>query len=132
MFCSSDVGSAPALRAAEPVERAAFEAVRRRAILECCKWDPQVGDVETLAGFPLVLKAGEWKRLAAWAESMSAEGLAAERDLLEAPGELGLPNALRRVFAKGRGHEPTSAAGRIVRYDFHPTRQGWRVSEANS
>jgi hypothetical protein len=88
--------------------------------------------VETLASFPLVLAADEWNKLAAWAEQMSAEGLPAERELRMNPEGLGLPPALRRVFEDGRHREATPVAGRIVRYDFHPTRDGWRVSEANS
>jgi hypothetical protein len=130
MSSPSAVGSAPALRAGKPIDPEAFEEIRRRAILECCKWDPQVGDVGTLAPFPLILRGDEWSRLAGWAERMSAEALEAERELLEDADDLGLPRALRRVFR--RGGDPTPAAGRVVRYDFHPTRGGWAVSEANT
>jgi hypothetical protein len=43
---------------------------------------------------------------------------------------LGLPTALLKVFFT---NEPlTPAAGHIVRFDFHPTADGWRISEANS
>lgn len=131
MSSSSAIGNRPVLHAAESLDPATFEVIRRRAILECCKWDPQVGDVETLAPFPLVLAGDEWRKLSAWTEQLSAEALEAEHELLEAPDDLGLPRALQRVFEKDRGLSPTPAAGRIVRYDFHPTREGWRVSEAN-
>lgn len=40
----------------EPVAPEAFDRVRRRMIFDCCKWDPQVEDVATLAPFPLLLR----------------------------------------------------------------------------
>src|SRR5207244_726560 len=40
------------LRAGSPLAPGTFAALRRRAVLEGCKWDPQVGDVSTLSAFP--------------------------------------------------------------------------------
>lgn len=103
-------------------------------MLDHCKWDPQVGDVSTLARFALVLPAGEWRRLARLAEGLAAEMESAERELLRRPdlmGRLGLPAAVRRALAK-TDRPPTPAAARVVRFDFHPTLDGWRISEANS
>jgi hypothetical protein len=40
-----------------------FAGVRRQAIFECCKWDPQVEDVATLAPYPLVLRRETWTEL---------------------------------------------------------------------
>ena len=39
---------------------------------------------------------------------------------------LGLPGAIRRALAMAL--EPTPAAARVIRYDFHPTSAGWRTS----
>src|ERR1700723_3846456 len=36
------------IRAEEPISPGEFSAVRRSAVLGGCKWDPQVGDTETL------------------------------------------------------------------------------------
>jgi hypothetical protein len=102
-------------------------------LLRGCKWDPQVGDTATLAPFPLVLPAGVACTLAQLAERLTAEAVAAERALLERPEclrVLGLPPAVRRALATPI--EPTPAAARVIRYGFHPTSEGWRISEANA
>jgi len=110
-----------------------FFAVRRAALLDGCKWDPQVGDVSILAPFPIILRRSVWNQLAAWAGQLSAETLAAEREILQRPellNDLGLPRALRSVLAS---EEPlTRAAARVMRFDFHPTSDGWKISEVNS
>ena len=140
-FCSaactqsseSGESSQPPLRAGQSVEPRTFAAIRRRAVLDGCKWDPQVGDVSTLAPFPLLMRAEVWRQLATWAEELTAETLAAEAEVLEKPDlldSLGLPRSLRRVLKKT---EPlTPAAVRAMRFDFHFTTQGWRISEVNS
>src|SRR5215831_8180411 len=71
--------TAAPLFASAPVAEEKFFAVRRRAVLEGCKWDPQVGDVSTLAEFSLLMKAAAWNELAELAERLAAETLAAER-----------------------------------------------------
>src|ERR1700679_3267873 len=43
--------------AAEPLNSPAMASLRRQLILNGCKWDPQVGDADTLAPFPLVMKS---------------------------------------------------------------------------
>lgn len=120
-------------RAERAIEPRDFYVVRRRAMLEGCKWDPQVGDNDTLCAFPLVMRRSVWKKLAVSAEKLTAEALAAEQEAVERPellGMLGLPRALRRVLI---GKQPlTPAAGRVMRFDFHFTEDGWRISEANS
>jgi glutathionylspermidine synthase len=121
------------LRAAQSISAAAFSSLRRRAMLEGCKWDPQIGDVDVLLPFPLILSADVWKQIASQAERLSEESTAAEQEVSQRPellGELGLPTPLRRVLAKEI--PPTPAAGRVTRFDFHPTTHGWRISEANS
>jgi hypothetical protein len=111
-----------------------FAAVRRTLMLDHCKWDPQVGDVSTLARFALILPADEWRRLARLAERLAAETELAERELLDRPDllrRLGLPAAALRALAES-DRPPTPAAARVIRFDFHPTPEGWRISEANS
>src|SRR5215470_17004843 len=99
--------------------------IRRRSVLDGCKWDPQVGDIDTLSPFPLVLKASVWNQLARHAETLSAEAISAENAVSHRPdliAHLGFPRALRRILA----HESplTPAAGRVIRFDFHYTTQG--------
>jgi len=121
------------LRAEEAIDASAFSALRRCAVLEGCKWDPQVGDADTLAPFPLVMKSSVWKRIAAQAEQLTAEALAAEAEILREPQllrDLGLPPSLRRILT---GKAPlTPAPARVMRFDFHFTTEGWRISEVNS
>ncbi len=126
--------SAAPLRAGPSLKADVFHVLRRRAVLEGCKWDPQVGDVATLANFPLLLRSGEWRQLARWAEQLTAELIAAEREIvLTKPAlldDLGLPRAVCRALqAEG---ELTPPAARTVRFDFHFTTDGWQISEANS
>jgi glutathionylspermidine synthase len=119
--------------AAAPLGSAAYAGFRRRAIFECCKWDPQVEDTATLAPFPLVVRWETWRELASLSESLARETMSAEAELRERPelhGELGLPARCRAAFTP-RG-APTRGVARLIRFDFHHTPDGWRISEANT
>lgn len=124
---------APGIRAGSALDPKTALDIRRRAALEGCKWDSQVGDVTTLAPFPLVMKRSVWNCLSAWAEQLAAEAAEAEREISRRPEllrVLGLPRKLQEVLADDAPLSP--AAGRIIRFDFHLTTKGWRISEANS
>jgi hypothetical protein len=127
-------GSLPWLPAA-PVETGLFAEIRARAIFECCKWDPQVEDVPALSPVPLVLRRSAWDELARLSERLAAEAAEAEEELMRRPElhrELGLPRAVRRALAGARRQGPTRGVARVLRFDFHWTEDGWRISEANS
>lgn len=112
-----------------------FESVRRAAILRHCKWDPQVGDHATLATFPLVLTRAAARTLSESAQRLAAEAAAAEQELLHAPRlheVLAVPRAIRALLRRGLEVGWTPAAGRVMRFDFHPTSAGWRLSEVNA
>jgi glutathionylspermidine synthase len=109
--------------------------VRRRVVFDCCKWDPQVEDVATLARFPLLIESETWRRLAALAEALARETLAAEAELLRRPelhSALGLPRAARAALRRALPDTPSSGIARLIRFDFHLTPEGWRISEANT
>ena len=118
------------IRCGQALDESAFAPIRRRLVLEGCKWDPQVGDVATLARFPLIITAATWRELARLAESLCAEALAAEAEVLERPDlwrHLAIPRRIRRALC-GRAHRSDSR-DRVMRFDFHPTREhGWRIS----
>jgi glutathionylspermidine synthase len=117
----------------EPIDADAFEALRRRMIFECFKWDPQVGDVSVLLPTPLVLTGHAWEELAGHAEVLYRECIAAEQELLHRPKllrRLGLPRVLRLAMTCSRG--PAREAARVMRFDFHFTDEGWRISEVNA
>lgn len=123
----------PALRAGGSLDLRTFQGIRRRAVLEGCKWDPQVGDVSTLASFPLILNRDTWSELATLTERLSAETLQAEQEILQRPellSTLGLPRAVCNALKHPAPATP--AAVRVMRFDFHPARDGWRISEVNS
>jgi glutathionylspermidine synthase len=118
----------------DPLSADVCAPLRRRVIFECCKWDPQVEDVSTIADIPLVLPAPVWCELASHAESLAREVMAAETELQLRPqlhGRLGLPRALRRALGD-RTDNGTIGLARLVRFDFHHTTAGWQISEANS
>jgi glutathionylspermidine synthase len=76
-----------------------------------------------------------WVEVAHLAEALARETLAAETELIGRPelhGVLGLPRGIRHAL---RGAATTAGAtrgtARLVRFDFHFTSEGWRISEAN-
>ncbi len=126
--------SAP-YRLTECMSREALSALRRRAIFECDKWDPQVGDQSALASSALLLDPAAWLELETLAQSLAEESLQAEREIALRPelhATLGLSKPVRRALrAACREGVPASAA-RVMRFDFHWTHEGWRISEVNS
>lgn len=130
MPASSSPGS---LRAEAALDAEVIIKIRRRAALDGCKWDLQVGDVTTLAPFPLVIDRVLWNQLAAKAERLAAEAVAAEMEIVKRPDLfrlLGLPKRLQDLLAEDVELTPT--AGRVIRFDYHLTTDGWKISEANS
>jgi glutathionylspermidine synthase len=118
-----------------PVDPAEHARLRRRAIFECCKWDPQVEDVSTIAPFPLLLRREAWDEIASLSETLAAEAAAAEEELARRPDlhrELGLPRPVRRALKGIPGRGATPGIARVLRFDFHWTTEGWRISEANT
>lgn len=127
--------NAPAYRCGARLDSIAFAQLRRSLALDHCKWDPQVGDVGTLADFPLLMPRATWLQLAAWAEALTVEATEAESELAARPelhDRLGLPRRLRAVLAARPGDHYDSQTPRAFRYDFHFTRDGWRISECNA
>jgi glutathionylspermidine synthase len=123
----------PVMMAGAPLPAADFAAIRRRTVLAGCKWDPQVGDAGTLADFPIILSTKAWYRLMEWSEELTSEALKVEQACLEQPALLrflGLPDVVADALAGTT--RPTSAAGRVFRFDFHYTTDGWQISEVNS
>lgn len=139
MSCLNEIGvvsdRSARLDCGPTLAEAAWRTVRRRMLLEGCKWDSQVGDVCTLASFPLLISRRQWRALAGLAESLSRELFEAESRLIGRPeliGRLGLPRRLSALYGSPNPRPPTPAAARVLRYDFHPTADGWRLSEVNS
>jgi glutathionylspermidine synthase len=122
--------------ATAPLSAVDMADVRRRTIFECCKWDHQVGDVAALSDCALVVSPACWADLAVSAENLFRETLQAEAEIAasaELIELLALPRPLESVLISRVG-EPLrpDRALRVMRFDFHPTTEGWKVSEVNS
>ena len=112
-----------------------WESVRMRLMFDCCKWDIQSEDHSVVADFPLILDQEEWNSLAGYAEKLTREVLAAEGELLCRPDLhkiLGLPESICRVLRKCAPEKIATGAARVMRFDFHFTPEGWRISEVNA
>ena len=118
-----------------PLDDQTHAVVRRRAIFDAQKWDPQVGDTSTIARYPLVIAREAWTEVSAIAEALARETAAVETELVQRPelhGRLGLPRGVRRALRRAAVSGAARGAARLVRFDFHFTGDGWRISEANS
>jgi glutathionylspermidine synthase len=109
--------------------------LRTRAIFDFCKWDVQCEDHSVLSPFPLLIEPATALLLNDAAEGLAREALAAEEEILERPqliGRLGLPREIQEALRK----TPRARAGlrepRVMRFDFHATKEGWRISEVNA
>lgn len=124
----------PPFSAGQEIARGDFKEVRLRTIFECSKWDPQVGDTSVLAAFPVLLSRRAWQELATTAEELARETIAAEREILNRPEwlkQLGLPRGIWKLLA-GAHWDAWPDRPRVMRFDFHFTTEGWRISEVNS
>lgn len=113
-----------------------WEGYCKGVISDCIDCDFSPGEFRSWGpDFALLLKPGEWPRLANVAEQLTREMLDAEQELASRPDLhrlLGLPSSIRRVMEKcGPRCQPKSAA-RLVRFDFHFTKEGWLLSEGNT
>jgi glutathionylspermidine synthase len=105
---------------------------RSRLLFEFGKCDPQFGDVDVTARWPLELTESAWSTLADAAEALDAESLAIEAELLRRRDlwrTLGIPRGVARALA---GADRVARTPRFARYDFHPTVDGWALSEVNA
>lgn len=122
---------APVRLAALP--EAVYPAFRRQVIFRAWKWDPQIGDVNTVADHAAILTPAAATELAAVAEVLARETLALEEALLTRPdlhAELALPRAVRQALCLA-GQRPPAGGVPVMRFDFHPTADGWALSEVN-
>ncbi len=124
------------LRLGPALEPAQLAGIRRHLHLHCNKWDTQVGDVSVICRQALVLPEGEWTWLCSAAEQLAIETKRAETILLDGAREdlrLGMPRAIwKAVLSPRAAPDRLSALTRAMRFDFHPTKDRWRVSEVNS
>jgi len=112
-----------------------FEEVRRSAIFECGKWDIQCEDHSVLAPMPVLLGSAAWRGLAGFAEALTTEALAAEEELLtrlDLHANLGVPRPICDLWKQHRDSTERTTGPRVMRFDFHLTAEGWKISEVNA
>jgi glutathionylspermidine synthase len=121
--------------AGKPLSTKDWKEYRKLVLLDCrdCGIEPQ--DYFNLARFPLLMEPEDWQTLATLSEKLTKEALAAERELVLRPElheKLGLPAGIRKALQGcARQGLPTGAA-RVMRFDFHFTPEGWRITEVNA
>ena len=103
--------------------------------LEHQKWDAQVGDAADLAPYLLLVSGRAWKSLrprhgARPGDLRHGAGAGLAIGPPRATGASSRPRRRARCSSDWRALAPASP--RIMRFDFHPTLDGWRVSEVNS
>ena len=125
----------PGVYAGETLGREQWRALRHRIIFDACKWDVQSEDHSVLAAFPLLIESKTAEFLWRTAETLSQEALRAEREIVRQPKllrRLGLPRRIRHALRESQGTESSNQDLRVMRFDFHFTSQGWRISEVNA
>lgn len=111
-----------------------YSEYRYKAIFEAYKWDPQVEDHNTVADHAVLLDRATACRLERWAEQLTEETMQMELALKGQPDlfrQLGYPRTVERAIGRMENYDPLKHV-RLMRFDFHPTTQGWAVSEVNS
>lgn len=112
-----------------------WKSVRMQLMFDCCKWDIQSEDHSVVADYPLFVEEDEWDSVARLAEKLSQEILAAEQELLTRPdlhAKLSLPASIQKILRKWSPKASPHGCARIMRFDFHFTPEGWRISEVNA
>ncbi len=116
-----------------PIPKEQYNSFRRKVIFSCHKWDPQVGDTNTISDQIAVISQKTAQQLCQWAEQLAAETMKLEKELIQRPDLyhiLGLPKPIQKALVQGQYNPDQNI--RLMRFDFHPTVQGWAVSEVNS
>lgn len=114
---------------------AAFRSYRLDAIFQGRKWDAQIFDRSAIADRALLLAREDWQELASAVTALYAETLDVERRLHELARNDRTARFLpRRAWKRLRALPPCAFddRARLMRFDFHPTEDGWRLSEVNS
>lgn len=118
--------------AAIPHER--YAEYRHDVIFNAYKWDPQTHDSNTISRYAVLMSPQTARTLEHWVERLAEETVRLEEQVLNnlpLAKQLGLPNAVYRSLPRLRGYKRSNHV-RLMRFDFHPTTEGWAISEVNS
>jgi len=110
-----------------------FYDYRLSVIFDGYKWDLQAGEQSTISNKVILLDKEELAFLAQSAEGLYRETVVMEQALLQRPDLIlhtGISTAMCRAL-RGCDYNPARHV-RFMRFDFHPTTEGFKVSEVNS
>ena len=116
------------------IPKEAYQEYRYEVIFKGYKWDPQVGDHNTVSDCVLLINKETASNLEKWAVALSEETINMENALFEKlslANELGLPKKITQALPLSK-YSDRSSHIRVMRFDFHPTDTGWMLSEVNS
>lgn len=117
-----------------PIPKEHYADYRYEAIFRGYKWDPQVEDHNTVAKYALLIDRKTAIQLGELAEKLAAETVKIEENLLlrqDLTKKLGFPRAVNKAIGGINNYDPNGHV-RLMRFDFHPTTDGWAISEVNS
>jgi len=111
-----------------------YEEYKYDVIFNAYKWDPQVGEINTVAQHAVLISKNLASQLEFWAQKLAEETILLEKALmnrLQLVKKLGISKKIinkLHLLAKCDLDKHV----RLMRFDFHPTSNGWSVSEVNS
>ncbi len=111
-----------------------YEQYKTDLIFDAYKWDPQFLDSNTVSKYALILTKAEHKLIKQLTEQLDDETIKAE-NFLNNNLNLVKPLKLSKKFnkeLKSMSNYDSTKHIRLMRYDFHPTKDFYAVSEVNS
>jgi len=110
-----------------------FSDYRLDVMFDGYKWDLQAGDYSTISDKVVLLDQSEMDYLSTKAVALYHETINMEHALQSRP-DLAVEMGISQEMADGLcscNYDP-AAHVRFMRFDFHPTTEGWQISEVNS
>ncbi|MCL2576764.1 MAG: glutathionylspermidine synthase family protein [Defluviitaleaceae bacterium] len=104
---------------------------RMNVMFDGYKWDLQAGEQSTISDKVLLFEPNEISSLIKDAVALYNETIAMECALQKNPG-LVLETGISQEMTYALCNCKPKAHIRFMRFDFHPTTDGWRISEVNS
>lgn len=112
-----------------------YREYRSEAIFKGFKWDPQLLDSSTIGDRAILIGREDWNLIQNASSQLYKETL-----LIEEAVQNRIKDKSKKRFLPVRAHqfaellanEKVSSKVRLMRFDFHPTEDGWKITEVNS
>jgi len=115
------------------IPKSSYPDYRTNVMFDGYKWDLQAGEQSTISDKIVLLEPDEAALLADTAVKLYHETIAMETVLKHSPElvlTLGISEKMTEALCNCN-YDPKNHV-RFMRFDFHPTTQGWQISEVNS